>query len=258
MSGWTGRDVPAPARMYDYYLSGKDSYPTDRAAADAVLAIAPEAIEAARENRWFLVSAVRYLAEQGIDQFIDIGAGFPASPDVHEVARSTRPSSRVVYVDNDPVVVAHSRALRAVGMDVVGMSGDARKPEDILTDPVLLRTIDLSRPVGVLMIAVAHFLADVDDPAGIVRVLHAGTVPGSALVLSHVTAPPDSWERAQAAADVYTQHGVTAPMVLRSPGQIAALFADWQLRDGLAPAASWPVPGPITMPTVVGGVAWHD
>src|SRR5579859_420199 len=145
--------VAHPARMYDYYLGGKDNFEADRVAAEKAMAAVPDARNLARTNREFLVRAVRSMAAGGIDQFIDLGSGFPTSPNVHEVV----PGARVVYVDNDPVVVSHNQALRTSPL-VVSIFGDLRAPQDILADAVLARAIDFSRPVGVLLVAVLHFV----------------------------------------------------------------------------------------------------
>jgi hypothetical protein len=165
---------PHPARMYDYGLGGKNHFAADRAVADQVLAIVPTIRTVARENRGFLGRATRYLAaEVGIGQFLDIGSGLPATGNVHEVAQDVAPQSRVVYVDNDPLVLVHARALLASSPE--GRTGyiqaDLRDPASILDSPETARTLDFSQPVALVLCAILHFLADADDPAAIVATL---------------------------------------------------------------------------------------
>lgn len=244
--------VPSPARMYDFFLGGKDNYAADREAAEAVLATAPQAIPAARANRRFLVEVVRRLAGEGIDQFLDLGTGIPTSPNVHEVARESHPGARVVYVDNDPVVTAHNRALRATHDGVIGVEADIRDPAAVIDHPDIGRVIDWGRPVAVLMIAVAHFLTDADRPAALTAALRDRCAPGSHLALTHGTADPANLARAQEAAAA----GYGATFTVRTPEQITGLFAGWDLLPpGLAPVDSWPDPAPVTGITIAGGLA---
>jgi SAM-dependent methyltransferase len=181
-------DVPHPARIYDYLLGGKDNFDADRKAARAGIAAAPEVRDIARANRQFLVRAVKFAARRGIRQFIDIGTGIPTSPNVHEVAQSTAPDARVVYVDNDPIVLVHARALMAGpghGATTV-VHADLRDPQAILTHPDVTQVIDFDQPVAILLIAVLHHLTDSDNPAGIVARLLAPAATGSLLILSHL------------------------------------------------------------------------
>lgn len=175
--------IASPARMYDYYLGGKDNFPADRAAADKVIAEHPQQRQLARNNRGFLARAVGHLAELGIDQFIDVGTGIPTSPNVHEIARGTHPEARVVYVDDDPVVLAHARALLQSDANVAVIDADMHRPDGILDDPRLGRLIDLRRPVGVLFVAVLHFAAP-GEPSRIVGRFREVMAPGSCLVAS--------------------------------------------------------------------------
>jgi len=186
----TDTSRPHPARIYDYVLGGKNHFAADRAVADRALARVPAGRTAARENRAFLGRAVRYLAaEAGIRQFLDIGTGLPASGNVHEVAQSAVPESRVVYVDNDPMVLAHARALLTSSPQ--GRTGyvraDLRDPAGILDSPVTRGIIDFTRPVALLLVAVLHFIQDEDDPGKIVAALADALPRGSFLVASHVT-----------------------------------------------------------------------
>jgi hypothetical protein len=158
--------VPSPARIYDYYLGGKDNFPADREAAEQVLSVAPFGREVARANRQFLARAVMFMARSGIGQFVDLGTGLPTRPNVHEVARSVHPDARVLYVDNDPMVCAHARALLATSDGIAAIQGDIRAPQTILSDPVTHTLIDFTQPVGVLFVAVLHFLTDDNQPRG--------------------------------------------------------------------------------------------
>ncbi len=226
-----------PARMYDYYLGGKDNYPADRRAAEQVLAAVPSAPAMARANRAFLHRAVRFLAaEAGIRQFVDIGTGLPTSPNVHQIAQAVTPNARVVYVDNDPIVHVHANALLA-GEATSSILADLRQPDAILDHPTLRRRIDLTQPVALLLVAILHFLCDDEDPAGIVARLRDRLADGSYLVLSHATADFNP-QAAAAAARAYDQ--AAAPMVLRSHAEIERLFDGFELVDpGLVQVSRW-------------------
>ncbi|MEU7913384.1 SAM-dependent methyltransferase [Microbispora bryophytorum] len=231
--------IPNPARMYNYFLGGKDNFAADREAAERVMQVAPEAPALARRNRAFLRRAVRHLvAEAGIRQFVDIGTGLPTEGSVHEVAHEMDPGVRVAYVDNDPVVLAHSRALLSgTAAATVTVQGDLRRPEEILADPELRSLIDLAEPVAILLVAVVHFLSDDDKPAELVARLRESVAPGSHLVLTHVT----DEERAGAARDgaaVYRR--ASSGITLRSREQIHELFDGFQLIEpGLVPLDDW-------------------
>ncbi|GAA0360625.1 SAM-dependent methyltransferase [Microbispora corallina] len=230
--------IPNAARMYDYFLGGKDNFPIDREAAERVLKVAPEARELARRNRAFMRRAVRHLvSEAGIRQFVDIGTGLPTKGNVHEVAAEVDPGTRVVYVDNDPVVLTHSRALLSNATNTVTVRGDLRDPEDILTNPELEALLDFSEPVAVLLVAVLHFLPDSDKPGDLIRRLRDGLPEGSYLVMSHVTAE----ERAGAAhlgASVYSR--ASAAVTLRSRARISELFDGFELVEpGLVRLDEW-------------------
>jgi S-adenosyl methyltransferase len=184
--------VPHPARMHNYVLGGKDHFPADREAAERRLAVMPDWRTSARENRWFLGRAVRYLtAEAGIRQFLDIGPGLPAAGATHEVAQAVAPEARIAYVDNDPMVITHARAILTSAPE--GACGyihaDLRDPEKILK--AAADVLDFRQPVGLLLLAVLHFIPAADDAAGILRRLLAALAPGSYLVLSHLTRDHD-------------------------------------------------------------------
>ncbi|HET9657151.1 MAG TPA: SAM-dependent methyltransferase [Kineosporiaceae bacterium] len=181
--------VSHPARRYNYWLGGKDNFAADRASGDAIAQVIPTIRLSALENRRFLSRAVSYLArEAGVRQFLDIGTGIPAANNTHEVAQSIAPESRVVYVDNDPIVLVHARALlRGQGGKIAYLDADLREPESILGDPALTATLDLTQPVGLMLIAILHFLRDETRPFDIVRQLLDALPAGSFLAVSHAT-----------------------------------------------------------------------
>lgn len=235
-------DRPTPARMYDYFLGGKDNFAIDREAGDQVIDALGETLTCAVvwENRQFLRRVVRYLAvECGIDQFIDIGAGLPTAENTHQIAGVCNPEARVVYVDNDPIVLLHGRALLAENPRTTVITADMRDPQGILDHPDLLRMIDLSRPVAVLLVAVLHFVRDEEGPERIVSAFRDSLAPGSCLAISHLTTdgpPPEEVRKVEA---VYAD--ATSPMVFRSREQIEGFF------DGLA----------MLHPGLVRPWAWH-
>ncbi|GLZ06632.1 hypothetical protein Acsp03_40980 [Actinomadura sp. NBRC 104412] len=235
--------TPNVARMYDFLLGGKDNFAADREAVADVVRRAPDTPFMARENRAFLRRAVRFLAESGIRQFIDIGSGLPTQGNVHETAHEVAPDARVVYVDVEPIVLTHGRALLAGTPGVTVIQGDARRPDEILDDPGLRALIDLDQPVGVLMLAVLHFIDDRDDPPGIVARLRDSMAPGSHLVVSHVTADFDADSRVRAAGAVYDN--ATFQITLRGREQVMRLFDGFDLVDpGLTTLSLWrPDPG---------------
>ena len=227
---------PNIARMYTYWLQGKDHYAVDRAAASKILERFPEVAEVARANRAFVTRAVRYLADQGITQFLDIGSGLPARPNVHETARSVTPGARVVYVDLDPVVLAHARALLAVDKNVGVVAGDVRDPARFLRAVAGTGVIDSIRPTGVLLTSLLHFLtaAEADTAAAVLREWMA---PGSYLVISAGTSTGTDPELIRLLQDAY---GDTAPVTGRTETEIAAWFDGLTLVDpGLVDVWAW-------------------
>ena len=174
---------PSPARMYDYALGGKDNFAVDRAAVEKVAQVLPDFRRLALDNRGFLVRAVRTMSDAGITQFLDLGTGIPTSPNVHEVAGELRPGSKVVYVDHDPIVVAHNRALRAVRNGVVTVQHDLRKPAAVLRDDLVQDILDPGRPLGVLFVAVLHFVRR-DLAPEIIKQYRRAMAPGSCLAIS--------------------------------------------------------------------------
>jgi hypothetical protein len=218
---------PHPARMYDYYLGGKDNYVVDRDAARRVLRGAPELRVTARENRAFLRRAVRFLVrDAGIRQILDIGTGIPTSGNVHEVAREIAPDVRVAYVDNDPIVHVHADALLSGAGATSIVLADLREPGGILDHPQVRGLIDFSQPVALLLVAIVHFITDAEDPAGIVTRFRDALAPGSYLALSHATGDVRPGAAARAAA-VYDQ--ATSSITLRSQNDIERYFAGFDI-----------------------------
>ena len=256
-------DRPHPARVYDYLLGGKDNFAADRAAAEAGLRANPNSRIPPRANRAFLGRAVRYLAgEAGISQFLDIGTGIPTSPNVHEVAQAVEPAARIVYVDNDPIVLTQARALLTAGPQgrTAYIDADLRDIDAILGSAELQRTLDLGRPVGLLLIAVMHFIPDEDDPWALAARLLAALPSGSYLALSHLTGDfdPAAWAGVVA---IYRRSGVT--MQVRPKPDVERFFAGLDLIDpGVVSLPRWrPDPSDVGRPpsdaavSVYGGVA---
>jgi hypothetical protein len=222
------------ARMHDYALGGKDNFAVDRAAAEQLFAAAPEVgRRPMRENRAFLGRAVRFLTEAGVRQFLDVGAGLPTQGNVHEIAQATAPDARVVYVDYDPVVVAHGRALLAGGDTVTVVQADLRQPDEILNNPDVRALIDFDAPVAVLLVAILHFITDDDDLIAIVTRLRDALAPGSYLVISHVTVESHA-EAIAKGKEVYT--GATASVAPRTRAQVLRLFEGF---DFVEPGLVW-------------------
>ena len=242
-----GLDVTTPnvARMYDYYLGGKDNFEPDRIAAEKVLALVPGLRRAAVENRRFLRRVVRFLAaEAGVTQFLDIGVGLPTQGAVHEVACEVNPHARVVYVDYDPVVVSHGQALLAVTDLSIMVQGDLRRPAELLAKPEVRAHLDFGQPVAIGLFAILHFLRTADDPAGIVARLRDAVAPGSYLAVSHIGTDffPDKSALAEAVA-VYER--ASERVWPRSRDQILSFFDGFELLEpGLVPKHQWrPVTG---------------
>jgi hypothetical protein len=240
-------DIPSTARIYDYLLGGKDNYPADRAAAAEIARALPNVRTSFRWNRAFLGRAVRYLvAEQGIRQFLDIGTGLPTVGNVHEVAQHEAPDARIVYVDNDPVVLAHGRHLLHGASNTTILEHDVRQPGEILDDPGLRALLRFDEPVAVLLVAILHFISDDDDPGGIIRKLLEPFPAGSHLVLSHGTA--DAAPEVNDAAEVYENS--TSSAHVRSREHIMRLIGGLDLVEpGIVWLPEWrPDPGSVPPP----------
>jgi len=250
---------PHPARMYDAYLGGKDNYAADREAVRQVLRVAPELRDTARANRAFLQRVVRFLVgEAGIRQIVDIGTGIPTAGNVHQVADEAAPGTRVVYVDNDPIVHVHANALLTGSGTTRIVLADLREPEKILQDPKVGELIDFTEPVGLLLVAILHFITEAENPGRIVATLRDALPPGSYLALSHATGDLRP-EAAQQAAAVY--HQATSTVTLRGHARIAALFEGWDLVEpGLVQVPLWrpegkpPRPKDLSKAWIYGGV----
>jgi S-adenosyl methyltransferase len=227
------------ARVYDYWLGGKDNFAADREAAERVIAAYPDIVRSCQANRAFLARTVRYLArEAGVRQFLDIGTGIPAASNTHEVAQSEAPQSRVVYVDNDPVVLAHARALLASGPDgaTAYVDADLREPGRILAEAAGL--LDFSRPVAVMLVAILQHIGNANDPYKIVATLVEAVPAGSHLVVSH----PARDIEAEAMAEIAESMNelVAEKVTFRSQAEVARFFEGLELVDpGVVPVPRW-------------------
>ncbi|MFI5793047.1 SAM-dependent methyltransferase [Streptomyces sp. NPDC051677] len=232
--------VPSVSRIYDYYLGGSHNFEVDREAARRAMEFMPGLPKVSQANRAFMRRAVRYAVGEGITQFLDIGSGIPTFGNVHEVAQTASPGARVVYVDHDPVAVAHSEAVLAGNADADVVAADLRKPQEILGSPQVEQLIDLEWPVALLLVAVLHFMEDADDPYAAVAEFGAALAPGSLLVLTHasyegIPLPP---ERAEGAVDVYKD--IRNPLVMRSRAEIERFFEGYDMVEpGLVPMPHW-------------------
>lgn len=232
--------VPSPARMYDYYLGGKDNFGSDRTAAEEIYTQIPDLPEVARDNRAFLQRVVRCLAEAGIRQFVDIGTGLPTQGNVHQIAQQIYPASRIVYVDNDPIVLAHARALltSSPAGATAYVDGDLRDPDQIFGHPDLRAVIDLDQPIGLLMVAVLHFVTDEEDPWDLLSRYRSYLVLGSHIAIAHATKDNRPPEAVQKMTDVY-KHS-SASFNFRTKDQILSFFDGLSLLEpGLVFCPDW-------------------
>jgi len=252
---------PSVARMYDYFLGGSHNFACDRELAEQAMEVFPDAPHVVRANRSFLYRAVTTLCELGIDQFLDLGSGIPTVGNVHEVA-AARAGTRTVYVDSDPVAVAHASALLATTPQVSVLHADLRDPEAVLFDAVRAGGLDLSRPVGVLLVSVLPFVPDDDDPAGIVAAYRDGTVPGSYVAVSHGT----NDYKPKVVGEIESVYSrTTQPGVFRSKAEVAGILAGYEmLEPGLVDLIHWrpdvgalsadPLGGDVARYSLIGGV----
>jgi hypothetical protein len=234
---------PNVARVYDYFIGGKDNFSADRAYANKILEFAPKATFACQANRQFLGRAVRFLAgEAGISQFLDIGSGLPTQANVSEVAHEINPKAHVVYVDNDPMVYIHGKALLSDAERVEIIKADIRDPAGILTDPTVLSLIDFDKPVGLLLLAILHHIEDHEDPAGIAARLRDAMPPGSYLAISSFRMPGAETPELQAITpegERLLAEGLGSGR-WRDEAVIGSWFGDWELvPPGLVPLADW-------------------
>lgn len=228
--------VAHSARVYDYWLGGKDNFAADREAAEKVLSIAPDAAGSVRANRGFLRRAVRFVAEAGVRQFLDVGSGLPTAENTHQVAQRITPDARVVYVDNDPMVLAHGRAMLADAGSTAVLRADAHDPGAIVHSPVVRELIDFEQPFALLLLGILNFVVDEEKSREVVAVLRDAMPSGSYLLLSHVTgdADPEQGERLQAVVDR------DAGGVMRTRDQIKQFFAGFEILDpGIVPVDRW-------------------
>lgn len=228
---------PQAARMYDYFLGGKDNYPVDWAAAEKVISLFPAVKQMARVNRDFMNRASRLLAERGICQFLDIGTGIPTQPNLHQVVQAINPSARVVYADNDPIVLRHAEALLHSTPEgsTTYIQADVREPGKILA--AAKEVLDFEQPIALSLVALLHLVADEDNPHRIVGELLDSLAPGSYLALSHATGDfdPETWERV---VEVYRKGGT--PAQVRSRGEFTSFFEGLELvAPGIELAAHW-------------------
>ena len=231
--------VAHPARVWDFLLGGKDNFAADRTAGERVLQIMPEMGLVARGGREFLARAVHYLAaEAGIRQFLDIGTGLPTADNTHEVAQRAAPESRIVYVDNDPIVLTHARALLTSDPrgETAYISADIQDTDTILREAA--HTLDFTQPVAVMLLAILHFIPDSDDPHGIVARLMQAVPSGSYLVISHASSDIMA-QTVAASAETYNEHSAVS-IIPRTEAQMAGFFTGLELvPPGITPLGRW-------------------
>ncbi|MCF2529497.1 SAM-dependent methyltransferase [Yinghuangia soli] len=262
VQGWIpqGIDVTRPsiARVYDAALGGKDNFEVDRQAAAQLFARVPDIREGALENRRILSRGVKFLVEQGIDQFLDLGSGLPSAENTHQVAQRHNPDASVVYVDIDPIVLAHGRAILAENSRTRVVTADAREPKAVLNLPEVRELIDFSRPVALMMVAIVHHMADDDDPAGIVRAYLDALPSGSYLFLTHFHANGSP----EATAVEEELHGAHDSGRFRSREEIEAFFGGLEVVEpGIVTVPYWRPDGAVAEPLtpaqklLLGGIA---
>src|SRR5256886_3616613 len=235
-------DRPSPARVYDCYLGGTHNFAADRAVAAQAIAAMPQLPEIMRANRAFMRRAVRMVAFEGVDQFLDLGSGTPTEGNVHEIAREVRPEARVVYVDVDPVAVIHSRSILEGDPQSAVLQANLLDADRILDDPVVTGLLDLDRPVCLLLVAVLHFVPDSPVLRAALDRYRDALAPGSYVVVSHATAEGQPRETAKV-SDLYTK--VSQPLIPRSRADLLELLAGWSLVEpGISQGMDWrPEPG---------------
>ena len=235
------------ARVYDYWLGGTHNFLADQDVGRAISAVEPNMRGIARANRAFLRRAVRFLGQQGIDQFLDIGSGIPTEGNVHEIAQRANSAARVAYVDVDPVAIAHSKAILEGNQNARVIDADLRGPEKILANETVGRLIDLGRPVGLILMVVLHFISDSEQPGEIVATLRDALAPGSYLVLGHATV--DGKPAVAHATEKVYNRGVATKLHLRTHAEILSLFDGFDLLDpGLVFAPVWRPDSPDDVP----------
>ena len=232
--------VPSVSRMYDFYLGGSHNFEVDRDAARKAMEFMPGLPKIMQANRAFMRRAVRHALDNGITQFLDIGSGIPTFGNVHEVAQAASPDARVVYVDHDPVAVAHSRAVLEGNAGSAVVAADLRKPQEILRSPEVTGLLDLERPLALLLVAVLHFLEDEDEPQRAVAELVDALAPGSLVILTHASYEGIPLPEDQAGGAVGVYRNIRNPLVMRSREEIARFFDGCELVEpGLVSMPDW-------------------
>ncbi|MEN8651837.1 SAM-dependent methyltransferase [Streptomyces sp. 21So2-11] len=238
--------VPSVSRIYDYYLGGSHNFEVDREAARRAMEFMPGLPKIMQANRAFMRRAVRFAADQGITQFLDIGSGIPTFGNVHEVAQAASPEAKVAYVDHDSVAVAHSEAVLAGNDRAVIAAADLRKPQEILDNPEITRLLDLDRPVALLLVAVLHFIEDADEPHAAVATLREALAPGSIVILTHASFEgiPLTEERAGGTVEVYKD--IKNPLVMRPREAVSRFFDGFEMVEpGLVSMPHWRPEAPV-------------
>ncbi|MER7827275.1 MULTISPECIES: SAM-dependent methyltransferase [unclassified Streptomyces] len=232
--------VPSVSRIYDYYLGGSHNFEVDRQTARRAMEFMPGLPKIMQANRAFMRRAVRHAVAEGVTQFLDIGSGIPTFGNVHEIAQAASPQARVVYVDHDPVAVAHSRAVLTGDDHSDIVAADLRKPKEILAAPEVGRLLDLERPVALLLVAVLHFLEETDDPYAAVAELRDALAPGSLLILTHASYEGIPLTQETAAGTVGVYRDMRNPLVMRTQDQISGFFDGFEmLEPGLVSMPDW-------------------
>ncbi|MEU8270505.1 SAM-dependent methyltransferase [Sphaerisporangium sp. NPDC049002] len=231
--------IPSVARMYDYYLGGKDNFAADRRAAEQFITVVPGIREMARANRAFLARVVDLLTRAGTRQFLDIGSGLPTRENVHQIAHRVDPETRVVYADNDPIVLVHGRALLADNPHSTVVQADMREPEALLAHPEIAGALDFDRPVAVLLVSMLHFIPDESLVTHIVRTIRERLAPSSHLIITHAFAGDVSADVHEAGQQVY-RSTATGSLTSRGTDRLAELLAGMTvLEPGIVPVQSW-------------------
>jgi len=250
-------EVPSAARMYDYYLGGSHNFAADRQLAEAALKAWPDTPYMCRANRAFLRRAVTFLAQSGVDQFLDLGSGIPTAGNVHEIVQAVNPEARTLYVDCDAVAAAHGRALLRDEPHAAYVQADLRDPDAVLASPEVKDLLDLSRPVAVMMLMTLHFVPDSDDPVGIVTAYREAVAPGSYFVFTHGT---NEYLPANTGGITKVYENASHGIVPRNRAEIQALTAGWDLLEpGLTDVILWrPDPAELEDDPLSGNVARYS
>ncbi len=237
--------VPSVSRVYDYFLGGSHNFEVDREAARVALKAFPGIPKIGQANRAVMRRAVQFAVDRGIRQFLDIGSGIPTFGNVHEVAQAAAPGARVMYVDNDPVAVAHSKAVLADNPDAAIAAADLRDPRSILEHPETRRLLDLDQPIALMLVAVVHFLPDADRPAEIIATLRDALAPGSVMVITHATLLGPTPQAQRGVQEAYQR--TTTPLLMRTAAELEPFFDGFDLVEpGIVPLPHWRPDSPVT------------